>query len=73
MYISHLHTGALKAGWSVPELPHNCESSCIFGVTLLKDTSHDGFTANIDYCSHAALLKRCMKKLAGHLNLQQQA
>lgn len=23
MHISHLRTGALKAGWSMPELPHN--------------------------------------------------
>lgn len=69
----------------MPELPHNRESCCIFGVTLLKDASHDSFTAALPsyegrqiqitaLCArvkHAALLKSCMKKLFGHLNLQQ--
>lgn len=45
MCTHRLHAVTLKAGWSLPGLPHNRESSCIFGGTLLKRASHDGFAA----------------------------
>lgn len=49
MSTHHLHTDALKAGWSLPGLPHNRESSGIFGGTLLKRASRDGFVATLPF------------------------
>lgn len=47
LYTHHLHTDALKAGWSLPGLPHHRQSSCVFGGTLLKRASHDAFAATL--------------------------